>query len=267
MTEQQKSLQWLSNILDILRRECSWDSVQTTHSLRYLTIEEVYELSDAIMAEDSAEQCKELGDLFMHLVFYAKIAEEEGTFSLVDVLDGICKKLISRHPHISLPDRDGILQPAVQAVAPDWEKVKMKEGRRSVFDGVPKSLPPLVKMIRMHEKAEGMGFKFPDADAAKAKADEEYREFVDALNLLHSNPSDENRQHALEELGDLLSSLTKWARYEGLNPDDALMCANDKFFRRFSFIEKSALDRGLQVSDLSLDEMQMLWNEAKAHEL
>lgn len=274
MTEEQKSLQWLSAILDILRKECPWDSVQTIDSLRYLTIEEVYELSEAVVACKYDDIRKELGDLFMHLMFYSKIAADEGRFGVSDVLDGICKKLIARHPHISLPNREGEMQPERQYETPKWEQVKMKEGRKSVLEGVPASLPPLVKAVRMQEKAAGMGFEFPDTEAAKNKVSEEYNEFVDALKTLHNssnassgalkdNTSNALLDHAEEELGDLLFAIVKWARFEGLNADTALVRANNKFFNRFSYVERKAHENGLNVSDLSLEEMESLWNEAK----
>jgi len=185
MTEEQKSIHWLSSILDVLRKECPWDSVQTIDSLRYLTIEEVHELSEAIVAGNYDEMRKELGDLFMHLMFYSKIAEDEGRFGVADVLDGICKKLIARHPHISLPDKSGNMQPVTQQDTPRWEQVKMKEGRKSVLEGVPQSLPPIVKAIRMQEKAAGVGFEFPDVEGAKNKVLEEYHEFEEALVEMH----------------------------------------------------------------------------------
>ena len=163
MTEEQKSLKWLSSILDILLSECPWDSVQTIDSLRYLTIEEVYELSESIIAGNREEMGKEMGDLFMHLLFYAKLAEKEGAFTAADVLDGISQKLIRRHPHIALPDREGQLQKPSRSDKPRWEAVKMGEGRRSALEGVPESLPPLVKAVRMQEKASGMGFDFADS--------------------------------------------------------------------------------------------------------
>ncbi len=265
MDENQKSFQWLNAILTILRHQCPWDSVQTIDSLRYLTIEEVYELSEAIVAADRGEMRKELGDLFMHLLFYAQLAEEEGSFSLREVLDGICNKLIARHPHISLPDREGVLQPAHTAAVPGWEQVKMREGRRSVLEGVPKSLPPLVKAVRMQEKASGLGFEFPDCKAARAKAEEERREFEEALEALHAEPHNEQaRCHAEQELGDLLFALVKWARFEGLNADSALMQANDKFERRFSHVEQRAREEGRTLAEMSLREMERLWDEAKA---
>ena len=180
MTEEQKSLQWLSSILDILRKECPWDSVQTIDSLRYLTIEEVYELSEAILAGNYEDMRKELGDLFMHLVFYAKIADDEGKFSVSDVIDGICSKLVSRHPHIALPDRDGVIHPPSQAETPEWEKVKMREGRKSVLEGVPESLPSLIRAIRIQEKASGFGFEFPETASAEDTVYEEYNEILEA---------------------------------------------------------------------------------------
>ena len=277
MTEEQKSLQWLSRILDILRKECPWDSVQTIHSLRYLTIEEVYELSEAISADDYDEMRKELGDLFMHLLFYSKIASDEGRFTATDVIDGICKKLIARHPHISLPTRDGVMIDAHQHEQPKWEQVKMSEGRHSALEGVPDSLPPLVKSIRMQEKAAGMGFDFTDATQAQDKATEEYNEFIDALRQwkdykkadMPSSPIDDDapRQHAEEELGDLLFAIVKWARLEGLNADDALMRANRKFRSRFCHVEDAAAKQNKKVSDLTLDQMVELWNEAKTLEI
>lgn len=271
--EEEKSLRWLSSILDILRRDCPWDREQTISSLRYLTIEEVYELSEAITAGNYDEMRKELGDLFLHLLFYSKIAADEGQFNTSNVIDGICKKLIARHPHISLPNRDGVLQPARQKEPPAWEKVKMREGRRSVLEGVPETLPPLVKAIRMQEKAAGMGFEFRDVKDAHAKVEEEYNEFIEALSDLHlsENKNDvrasELRQHANEELGDLLFAIIKWARFEGLNADDALTAANQKFYRRFSFVENKAQEQNLSIGEMSLDQLSALWEEAKNNNL
>lgn len=264
MTEEQKSLQWLSSILDILRKECPWDSVQTIDSLRYLTIEEVYELSEAITKANYDEMRKELGDLFMHLMFYSKIADDEGHFALNDVIDSICSKLISRHPHIALPDRDGVMQPARQQDTPKWEQVKMKEGRRSALEGVPSSLPSLIKAIRLQEKAAGLGFEFPNREMAIAKVDEEYGEFIDALGKYHSE-GDTARHYAEEELGDLLFAIVKWARFENINADDALARTNRKFAERFKYVESEAHKQGRNIQELSLEEMQKYWNEAKLH--
>ena len=272
MTEEQKSLQWLSSILDILRKECPWDSVQTIDSLRYLTIEEVYELSEAIVSGNYDDMRKELGDLFMHLLFYSKIADDEGRFSVSEVLDGICKKLISRHPHISLPDREGIMQPVRQNEVPKWEQVKMNEGRKSVLEGVPASLPTLVKAVRLQEKAAGVGFEFPDKEGAKDKVEEEYDEFVEALNEMHQMAdsktdvasSERMFSHAEEELGDLMFAIVKWARFEGINADTAMTRANRKFFERFFYVENYARNTGRSMSEMSLQEMETLWNEAKS---
>lgn len=262
MTEEQKSLQWLSSILDILRKECPWDSVQTIDSLRYLTIEEVYELSEAILAGNYEDMRKELGDLFMHLVFYAKIADDEGKFSVSDVIDGICSKLVSRHPHIALPDRDGVIHPPSQAETPEWEKVKMREGRKSVLEGVPESLPSLIKAIRIQEKASGFGFEFSDTASAKAKVYEEYNEFLEALKDYH-NEGERAKKAAEEELGDLMFAIVKWARFENLNADDALAHTNSKFTSRFKYVEQQAQKSGRKLQDLSLDEMERYWDDAK----
>lgn len=270
--QEEQSLRWLSTILDILRRDCPWDREQTIVSLRYLTIEEVYELSEAITAGNYDEMRKELGDLFLHLMFYSKIASDEGKFNTVDVIDGICNKLIARHPHISLPNRDGVMQPARQREKPEWEKVKMREGRHSVLEGVPSSLPPVVKAVRMQEKAAGMGFEFRDVKDAHAKVEEEYAEFVEALGKMHDADSmddgvvEKARLHANEELGDLLFAIIKWARFEGLNADDALTAANQKFYNRFSYVETKAQEKGVQLGDMSLEQMVSLWNEAKQRE-
>ena len=263
MTEEQTSLGWLSSILDILLKECPWDSVQTIETLRYLTIEEVYELSEAITAAKPDEISKELGDLFMHLMFYCKLAEKKGLFSSSDAIDGICKKLIARHPHIALPDRKGIIHNPQAATTPKWEEVKMREGRKSALEGVPDSMPSLVKAIRIQEKAAGMGFEFPNAEMAKAKVDEEYGELLEALDGMTQNGNDSSKRHAEEELGDLLFAIVKWAHLNGLNADDALSRTNMKFKERFSYIEQEAHKDGLAVNQLTLDEMTTLWNRAK----
>ena len=249
--------QRLHQILEILRVECPWDRVQTLSSLRYLTIEETYELSEAILAHNPDEMRKELGDLFMHLLFYAKIAEDEHLFTLDEVLHGIADKLLSRHPHIALPDREGILRGGPQNERPQWERVKMKEGRHSVLEGVPQSLPTLVKCIRLQEKAAGVGYEFPSEAEAFAKVKEEQAELEEALQ------TPDNMAHIEEEYGDLLFALVKWGRFHGLNADDALSLANQKFQHRFGHIEEAAQAQGRSVADLTLDEMRLLWAEAK----
>ncbi len=281
--EEQQSLRWLSDILDILRQECSWDRVQTIDSLRYLTLEECYELGDAILQENYDEMRKELGDIFMHILFYAKLGEEKGKFTLVDVIDGICGKLIARHPHIALPDREGVLQPAATAERPAWEQVKMKEGRRSVLEGVPASLPTLVKSVRMQEKAAGIGYEFANEAAAFAKVQEEYNELREALQQRVScasagvEPTAEavlevpsaatsQQAHVEEEFGDLLFAMVKWGRFLGINADDALAKANGKYFRRFSYMEQAAAAQQRPLAQLSKEEMCALWREAKEKE-
>lgn len=257
-TEEQKSLEWLSLILDTLRIQCPWDRAQTTDSLRYLTIEEVYELSEAILEGNIQEQRKELGDLFMHLLFYCKIAESQQQFNLVQVLDGICEKLISRHPHIALPDRNGVVLPAMQQQIPEWEKVKMREGRKSVLEGVPSSLPPLVKAVRMQEKVSGMGFKWSSSQDALSKVKEEYNELQEELQ--HETP---NLQRIEEEYGDLLLALVCWGNMLHVNADDALAKANNKFQNRFMYVETQAQKQGKSIGDLTLNQMLELWQQAK----
>lgn len=250
------AFQRLSLILDILRKECPWDRVQTIDSLRYLTIEEVYELSEAILAKDYSEMRKELGDLFMHLLFYAKIAEDEQLFTTEEALHGICDKLVSRHPHISLPDRAGKMVGGNDNPVPEWEKVKMKEGRKSVLEGVPASLPTLVKAQRMQEKVSGMGFDHPSAHEALEKVKEEYGELQEAIVA-------KDQKQMEEEFGDLLFALVTWGNHLGINADNALSRTNIKFKQRFSYVEEAARRANKALSDLSLQEMQQLWNEAK----
>ncbi len=281
--EEQQSLRWLSDILDILRQECSWDRVQTIDSLRYLTLEECYELSDAILQENYDEIRKELGDIFMHILFYAKLGEANGKFTLVDVIDGICRKLIARHPHISLPDKNGLMQPAATGERPAWEQVKMKEGRRSVLEGVPASLPTLVKCVRMQEKAAGIGYEFASEADAFAKVQEEYSELREALKQRAASEKSSNdiseskaqsvpfsdtlqQAHVEEEFGDLLFAMVKWGHFLGVNADDALAKANGKFFRRFSYMEQAAAEQQRSLAQLTKEEMSILWQEAKENE-
>lgn len=218
----------LHAILDVLRQECPWDRVQTIESLRYLTLEEVYELSDAILAqvgqgddvspEVAADNLKkELGDLLMHILFYSKIAQDEHLFSFDDVCTAICDKLVSRHPHIALPLSDGSIRPPLTSDHPGWEQVKMREGRKSVLEGVPSGLPALVKAIRLQEKAAGMGYQEPDDIAAKTflQDDAAPSASIDATVA-----------------GDLLFSLVSWLRRQGVNADEALSLANERFVGR-----------------------------------
>lgn len=252
--EEQKSLKWLSSILDILLEECPWDSAQTFDSLRYLTIEETYELSETILAKDYGEMSGELGDLLMHVLFYSKLAEKENAFDLVEVINGICQKLIRRHPHLSLPNRDGTPLPALQKERPHWEQVKMKEGRKSTLGGVPNALPSLVKSIRLQEKAAGVGFVFQSEQDAFDKAKEEYAELTKAI------ADDSNVE---EEFGDLLFALVGWAKFHGVNADDALSKTNDKFMRRFILMEQVAAQNDKTLCDYAPKELLALWNATK----
>lgn len=211
----------LSDILDILREECPWDRAQTLESLRYLTIEEVYELSEAIthcLSHDVPaahdELKKELGDILMHIFFYAKIAEDRQMFTLEEVSQAVSDKLVSRHPHLSLPDRSGVRQPAVSKEHPGWEQVKMKEGRKSVLEGVPSTLPPLVKAVRMQEKAAGIGY-FQDSDTSAKTLTEQAGQML--------------QQPSIQTFGDYLFQLIRWADTHGINADDALTQANQRF--------------------------------------
>lgn len=256
------SFERLNQVLDILRKECPWDRAQTIESLRYLTIEEVSELSEAILDNQPDEMRKELGDLFMHLLFYSKIASDRNLFSLDDVLHGICDKLMSRHPHIALPDRNGHMQGGEGQATPQWEKIKMREGRRSVLEGVPHSLPTLVKTIRMQEKTAGVGFEYPSADEALAKVREEFSELQNALQ----EQPDTASAAAEEEFGDLLFALVKWGGMLGINADDALAHANQKFKRRFSHVEEAARNHNQTIADLSPTDLLALWQEAKQKE-
>lgn len=237
-------------IMDELREKCPWDRKQTMESLRYLSIEELYELSDAILEGNYSEIKKELGDLMLHLVFYSKIASEQGHFDVADVLNGVCDKLIERHPHIY-----GNVQVAdEEEVKRNWESIKLKEGKKSVLEGVPKSLPALVKAHRIQEKAKGVGFEWKNAEDVWLKVEEELQEFKAAST---------NDQKKEEEFGDLLFSLINYARFMGINPEDALERTNKKFIRRFQYMEEKAAEQQRSLHDMTLEEMDVLWNEAK----
>ena len=242
----------LLNIMDDLREKCPWDMKQTIDSLRYLTIEEVYELSDAIVEGDMNEIKKELGDIMLHLVFYSRIASETNEFDVTDVLNGVCEKLIHRHPHIY-----GDVEVKDEAeVKANWEKLKLKEGKKSVLEGVPKSLPAMVKSIRMQEKARGVGFDWDTSEQVWDKVQEE-------LSELKEEVQKGDEQKTTEEFGDLLFSLINYARFVNVNPEDALEKTNKKFLQRFQYMESEIEKKGLKLSELSLDEMDVYWNKAK----
>lgn len=252
MDERLIAFQRLLDIMDELRAKCPWDSVQTFDTLRCLTIEETYELSEAIVDKDYKDMCKELGDLMLHIVFYSKIASERKLFDITQVLNQLCEKLIRRHPHIY---GDGEAQDA-QQVHENWEKIKLqKEGNRSVLGGVPKSAPSIVKAYRIQEKANGVGFDWHNKEDVWAKVQEEIDEFKAEENT--------NPVRAEEEFGDVLFSLINYARFVHINPDDALEKTNRKFIRRFQYMEEKTKEAGLKLTDLSLDQMENLWQQAK----
>ena len=242
----------LLNIMDDLRAKCPWDMKQTIESLRYLTLEEVYELSDAILDHNLDEVKKELGDIMLHLVFYSKIASETNIFDISDVLNGVCEKLIHRHPHIY-----GDIEVKDEAeVKANWEKLKLKEGKESVLEGVPKSLPAMVKAIRIQEKARGVGFDWDNSEQVWDKVQEELAELK-----IEVDKGDE--QKISEEFGDLIFSLINYSRFVSINPEDALEKTNKKFIKRFQYMEKQLKVKGQEISELSLEEMDVYWNEAK----
>ena len=247
----------LLEIMDRLRAECPWDREQTHESLRHLTIEETYELSDALLSKKPKAICGELGDLMLHIVFYAKIGSENQDFDMADVLECINQKLINRHPHIF---GDVKVQNA-QDVADNWERIKLeREGKKSVLEGVPKSLPPLVKAYRMQEKVSGVGFDWENREQVWEKVMEE-------LNELKYEVEKGAEPARLEsEFGDLLFALVNYARFINVNPEDALENTNRKFLRRFAYIEKKAEENGLHLSDMTLSEMDVFWEESKKEE-
>lgn len=251
------AFQRLLNVLHTLRTECPWDKKQTMETLRHLTIEETYELSDAILEGDMQEVKKELGDVMMHLVFYARIAEEQKQFDIVDVLNGVCDKLISRHPHIY-----GDVVVADEAeVKRNWEKLKLKEGNKSVLAGVPAGLPSLVKASRIQEKARGVGFDWDDKMQVWDKVEEELAEFKQEFNVANNEAIDAEK--AESEFGDLLFSLINYARFININPENALEKTNKKFIKRFQYLEAKAKENGKALQDMTLAEMDVYWNEAK----
>lgn len=251
------SFERLLTIMDDLRANCPWDKKQTLESIRHLTIEETYELSDAILNGDMQEIKKELGDIMLHLVFYAKIASETNDFSITDVLNGICDKLINRHPHI-YSDTEVNNEADVKR---NWEQIKLKEGNRSVLGGVPASLPALVKASRIQEKARGVGFDWEEKSQVWAKVEEEMQEFKNEFNAEDENAIDHERAEG--EFGDLLFSLINYARFININPEDALEKTNRKFIKRFQYLEIKAHEQGKKLQDMTLAEMDVFWDEAK----
>ena len=242
----------LLNIMDDLRAKCPWDKKQTLESLRYLSIEEMYELSDAILDKNMVEIKKELGDIMLHLVFYAKIASETNQFDITDVLNGICDKLVHRHPHIY-----GDVEAATEEeVKQNWEKLKLKEGKKSVLEGVPRSLPAMVKAVRIQEKVRGVGFDWDDSEQVWNKVQEELEE-------LNTEVEAGDKLKTEEEFGDLLFSLINYSRFVEVNPEDALERTNKKFIQRFQQMEAVLKEEGKDLSDMTLSEMDSYWEQAK----
>lgn len=247
----------LLNIMDDLRAKCPWDMKQTMESLRHLTIEEVYELSDAIIEGDKSEIKKELGDIMLHLVFYSKIASEDGTFNIADVLNAICEKLISRHPHIY----GDVVVENEEDVKRNWEQLKLKEGNKSVLAGVPVSLPALIKASRIQDKVRGVGFDWEKKEQVWEKVEEEMQEFKEVFNTETGVAIDKDL--AEKEFGDLMFSLINYARFIDINPENALEKTNKKFIKRFQYLEQKATEMGKSLKDMSLNEMDVYWEQAK----
>jgi len=251
MKDKLDAFERLLNIMDDLREKCPWDKKQTMQTLRHLTIEETYELTEAIIENDLEEVKNELGDIMLHLVFYAKIASETNIFDISDLLNSICDKLVHRHPHIY-----GDVEVAdEEEVKANWEKLKLKEGKKSVLEGVPKTLPALVKAIRIQDKARGIGFDWDN----KTQVWEKVKEEIEELKIEVNNESDKIE----DEFGDVLFSLINYGRFLNLNPEDALEKTNKKFIKRFQYMETETKKEGKELSQMSLTEMDIYWNKAK----
>ena len=250
--DQLKALDRLLTIMDELREQCPWDKKQTMQSLRHLTIEETYELGDAILDNDLDEVKKELGDVLLHIVFYSKIGSETKDFDIADVANSICDKLIDRHPHIygdvKVENEDDVKR--------NWENLKLKEGKTSVLEGVPKSLPALVKSSRIQDKVSGVGFDWEEPQQVFEKLKEELEE-------LQHEVTEDNQDLIEAEFGDVLFSMINYARFLKVNPENALERTNKKFIKRFQYLEQKAKQQGKALADMTLTEMDVYWNEAK----
>ena len=251
-TQQLEAFDRLLTIMDELRSQCPWDKKQTMETLRPLTIEETYELADAILEQNLEEVKGELGDLILHIVFYAKIGSETNIFDIADVLNGICEKLIQRHPHIY----GDVKVDNEEEVKQNWEKIKLKEGKTSVLQGVPKSSPALVKAIRIQEKVSGVGFDWEEPQQVFEKVEEELEEF-------NAEVKAKNPEAIESEFGDVLFSLINYARFLNINPENALERTNKKFIKRFQYLEQQAKLKKRSLTEMSLDEMEVLWEDAK----
>ncbi len=255
--EQMQAFGRLLDVMDTLREKCPWDAKQTNQSLRPNTIEETYELCDALLREDNPEICKELGDVLLHVVFYAKIGSEKGAFDMADVCNKLCDKLIFRHPHVY---GDAVAETAGEVVN-NWEKIKQREkdGNKTVLSGVPQSLPSLIKAYRIQDKARNVGFDWEKREEAWDKVHEE-------IDELRAELARDDRERSTSEFGDFLFSLINVARLYHINPDNALEQTNLKFIRRFGYVEAKAKEQDRQLQDMTLQEMDDLWNEAKKQE-
>jgi MazG family protein len=250
--EYSKSIERLRTIMDELREQCPWDKKQTIQTLRPQTLEEVYELADAITREDWQHLKEELGDLLLHIVFYSKIGAEKNEFSFDDVIETVCNKLISRHPHIygnvEAEDEDAVKQ--------NWEMLKLKEGKKSILSGIPPSMPAMIKALRLQEKTKTVGFEWDHIGQVKEKVDEEIAELYEAV--------EEGKEEKIqEEFGDVMFALVNYARFAKIDPEQALEKTNRKFIRRFQYIETLAAEQGRSLHDMNLEEMDALWNKAK----
>jgi len=262
MSESLHQFDRLVGIMNDLREKCPWDKKQTIESLKSMTIEETYELADAIQDKDWNGIKEELGDMLLHIVFYAKIGEEQQAFSMDEIINGICEKLIRRHPHIYgdvSVDND-------EDVKRNWEKIKLQEGKKSVLEGVPKSLPSLVKAMRLQEKAKQVGFEWDNIHQVWEKVQEEIGELNEAIEIDKAVNSTQSKDHVEEEFGDMLFSMVNYARFLQLDPDTALERTNKKFISRFKKMETMAATKDKLLQDLSLSEMDQLWNEIKGLE-
>ena len=251
-TQQLQAFDRLLTIMDELREQCPWDKKQTLQSLRHLTIEETYELGDAILDNDLQEVKKELGDVLLHIVFYAKIGSETNDFDIADVITSVCDKLVHRHPHIyadvKVENEDDVKR--------NWEQLKLKEGNKSVLEGVPKSLPALVKATRIQEKVAGVGFDWENPEQVWEKVEEELGEFQDEVK-------NQNSDEMEAEFGDVLFSLINYAKHLNINAENALERTNKKFIKRFQYLEEKAKDLGKNLDEMTLKEMDVYWEEAK----
>ena len=245
----------LLNIMDDLRAKCPWDQKQTMESLRHLTIEETYELSDAILKNDKNEIKKEIGDILLHLVFYAKIGSETNDFNITDVINALCEKMIFRHPHIY----GNVQVDNAEQVTQNWEQLKQKEGNQGTLSGVPNSMPSLLKALRIQDKARAVGFDWDQPEQVWDKVQEELGEFKQEVEK-------GDRDKLESEFGDVLFSLINYARYLKINPEDALERTNKKFISRFNYMEEKIKGQGKSLADASLEEMDVFWNEAKKFE-